>query len=442
MMRMRKIGIVLILGGLLVWGVIGAAVALDIARPSLSTPTALTLPPTRAAIRASTVPSETPTAKPTAIPSTVTPTLPPDTPVIPIPTLPPSTNPPTDSPLPITSPAPSLAAVESPSASAGTPNGCPLPAGWVVYSVTNGDTLFGFQLGSKNTVSVDQIMAANCLKSKFLAIGQVIYLPPGVAANAPKVDDSPAEGASLPAGLNRTPKCPCTLSIRSGWRREQIAAALDAIPVGFTGRDFLAVTNGGVTVSGFGALSSKPAAASLEGFLYPGTYTIQNDTTAQGLRDTLLRAFEAAIPEGLRNDAAGRGLSFYEALILASVVQRESYSPIEQVKVASVMYNRMAAGKALSSTVTVQYAIGRSGAWWPGVTGTDLKNRSKYNTYIWLGLPPTPISNPDFNAINSTIHPAQTDFQYFNSSCEGPGNFYTVTYEEFEAMLKKCGVLK
>jgi UPF0755 protein len=107
-----------------------------------------------------------------------------------------------------------------------------------------------------------------------------------------------------------------------------------------------------------------------------------------------------------------------------------------------VMYNRMAAGKALSVTVTVQYAIGRPGAWWPKVTGADLKNRSKYNTYIWLGLPPTPIGSPNFDAINSTLNPAQTSYQYFSASCDGPGNFYTETYAEFEAKLRACGQIK
>jgi UPF0755 protein len=444
---MRKFGFFIVIGGILFWLAVGALVLVDLAQPVPTTPTPdpLVMIATRF-----------PTATPSEIPRSPTPfptvTKIADTPIVeitqmaavnsPVPTSEPRT--PTVPPG-ISTTAPSSAPTVAPIISTPAPTnatGCTPPVGWVAYTVTNGDTLFGFQLGSDNKVSVEQIMQANCMNSKFLALGQVVYLPPGVGANAPKIDDGPNGGPSLPAGLSRTANCPCYLSIREGWRREQIAAALDTIPVGFTGRDFLAVTNAGVAVSGFGFLSSKPSSASLEGFLYPGRYTIQNDTTAQGFRDMLLSAFDRAIPEGLRNDAAAHNMSFYEAVILASIVQRESYSPIEQVKVASVMYNRMAAGKALASTVTVQYAVGRAGAWWPKVTGTDLKNRSKYNTYIWLGLPPTPISNPNFDAINSTIHPAQTNYQYFNGSCDGPGNFYTATYEEFEAKLRACGVIK
>jgi UPF0755 protein len=99
----------------------------------------------------------------------------------------------------------------------------------------------------------------------------------------------------------------------------------------------------------------------------------------------------------------------------------------------------MAAGKALASTPTVQYAIGRPGAWWPRVTGTDLANRSHYNTYIWLGVTPTPISNPDASAIQATIYPANTTYQYFSGNCDAPGNMYATTWEEFDAMLKHCG---
>ncbi len=320
----------------------------------------------------------------------------------------------------------------------GTPGGCVPPDGWIAYSVTTGDTLFGFQLGSDGKLTVDAILSGNCLKSKLLSIGQVIYLPSGVAQNSPKVDDGPANGTLLPAGLTRKARCPCALTIHSGWRLEQIAAAIDAIPVGFTGRDFLAVTAAGVGVTSFSFLSSKPASASLEGFMFPTTYTLDNATTAQGFRDKALQAFDAAIPANWRSDATAHGFTLYQTIVFASIVQRESYAASEQVKIASVFYNVMAAGKALAATPTVQYAIGGPGAWWPKVNAAALKNRSRYNTYIWLGLPPTPIASPDASAIHASIYPAQTDYLYFSGNCDAPGNFYTRTYEEFSAMLQHC----
>lgn len=317
-------------------------------------------------------------------------------------------------------------------------SGCTPPSDWVAYSVTAGDTLFGFVLGSQGRLTVEQIAQGNCLTSKVLTLGQVIYLPPGVAQNSPKIDDG-SGGTLLPAGLSRHAKCPCTITVHSGWRLEQIAAEIDTVPVGFTGRDFLAVTSGSAPVDGFSFLSDKPSGASLNGFIFPGTYTLDNSTTAMDFRNQALRAFDAAMPAQWRVDATKHGLTFYQTIALASIVQRESYASVEQVKIASVEYNRMAAGKALASTPTVQYAVGRPGAWWPRVTGTDLANRSRYNTYIWLGVTPTPISNPDASAIQATIYPANTNYQYFAGNCDAPGNMYAVTWDEFDAMLKHCG---
>jgi len=433
---MRRAGALLIIGGLVAWLLIGGAVLFSLIEPGPALPTiAATIQPTRVAIQpsATATPTTSATPEPTITPFVQPPTALPET------TTPTTMAVVTNTPALIASGTPVSTSTAAPTRSA---SGCAPPDGWTTYTVGPGDTLFGFVLGSKNTLTVEQIMQANCLKSKLLSLGQVLYLPPGAAANAPKVDDGPAEGPSLPAGATRKAACPCTLSIRAGWRREQIAAAIDTVPVGFTGRDFLAVTGPGITVSGFAFLEGKPATASFEGFLFPGSYALENTSSATDLRDMLLRAFGAAVPEGLRAEAASRGLSFYAVVALASVVQRESYAPSEQVQIASVFYNRMAAGKALSSTATVQYAVGRAGAWWPKVVAADLKNRSRYNTYIWLGVPPTPISNPNLDALLSTLRPAQTNFQYFAGDCNGGGNFYTATYAEFEEKLKACGVLK
>jgi LysM repeat protein len=403
-------------------------VATFTALPTIAVPVTPTLAPTV---------TESPTATFTALP-----TQPPPTQVALVVTGVPVL--PTTDPVPATAAIPITPTVTLPPTDAPTKpaSGCTPPSGWVTYTVTTGDSLFGFQLGSQNTVTVDQIISANCLKSRFVNVGQLIYLPPGVAANAPKIDDSPGGSAGvLPAGAKRVAACPCKITVRSGWRREQIAAAVDQAKVRFTGGDYLAVTGANAAVN-FSFLADKPAGASLEGFLFPGTYTLDNQSSAQSFRDMQLRAFDSAVNGTLRADATKRGLSFYQTITLASIVQRESYAPVEQVKVASVMYNRMAKGMTLSATVTVQYMIGRSGAWWPTVKGSDLKNQNKYNTYIWKGVTPGPISNPDLGTITSTIYPAETPYLFFNGSCDGPGNYYAVTYAEFEAYLKKCGVLK
>jgi hypothetical protein len=345
-------------------------------------------------------------------------------------------DPPTVHPVPNT-PGP----VQGPSNSTGWnagSNGCAAPEGWVAYSVQPGDTLFGFVLGAKGQTTVDAIMTANCLKSKSLAIGQRVFLPPGAGENSPKVDDSvPAPNADSagPSGSTRSAKCPCRLQVRAGWRLEQIAAAVDSTPVGFSGAAFLAVTKAGAAVPDHGFLRSRPAGKSLEGFMYPGAYTLQNDTSAAQFRDMMLSAFGAAVSAQVQADSAGRNLSFWQVVVMASIIQRESYSASEQKLIASVFYNRMAAGKALASTVTLQYALGRPGNWWPPV-GKAINTKMAYNTYIYLGLPPSPIGSPGLEAILAAVYPAQTDYLYFSAKCGGGGNFYVQSFGEFKQGLQ------
>lgn len=306
-------------------------------------------------------------------------------------------------------------------------NGCLVPEGWVAYTVQQGDTLFAFQLGASragNPATVDEIMLANCTDTTLLQLGQVLYLPVGAADNAPSSE--PAAPA-LPAGVSRTANCPCTLTIQPGWRLEQIADQINRIPVAFSGADFLAVTGKGSTLPARDFLASVPAGSGLEGFMLPGSYTLQNDTSAIGLRDMVLDAFG--------NNAAGiiagaQGMTPYEAVILASIIQRESGDANEQLLVSSVFHNRLATGRAFAATVTIQYALGYAGDWWPrlqsGQTGID----SPYNTYRFPGFTPTPISNPSLSALQAAVSPAQTDYIYFTGNCRGPGNVYAATYEE------------
>ncbi len=418
MRDVKPAALVLIILGVLAWLIVGGILLIDSARPVPVEPTA---PPTRIAIRPTDVPTVTPL--PTMIPAT---TLPPPTP----------TDPPTQPPITATPSALSATTLPDTVAATAQSSGCAPPEGWVTYSVEEGDTLFGFQLGSQGALTVDAIMHANCLKTKLLSVGQSLYLPPGVADKAPKIDNGPAEGPSLPAGLSRTAQCPCSITVRAGWRLEQIAALVDKTPVGFTGRDFMVTVSASAPLPSFGFLSSKPPSVSLEGFLFPGSYNLDNTTTAVQFRDQLLSAFDANVNAQMRADAGAHGLNLYQVVVMASIVQRESYYPEQQKLIASVFYNRIAANKGIASTVTVQYALGQPGNWWPRVVGSQINLKSPYNTNIRLGLPPTPISSPDLGAILSTIYPAQTDYQYFAKACNAPGNFFTRTFEEFEQGLK------
>jgi len=305
---------------------------------------------------------------------------------------------------------------------------CNPPDNWERYVVQPDDTLFAFSLGAGGEVTVDELMAANCLDSRYLFVDQIIFLPPGAAENAPPSVPYVSAG-ELGVSGPRTPNCPCTIRISAGWRREQIAEAINASQTQFTGGDFLAATGPDATAP-FDFVSQRPPGTSMEGFLFPGTYTAQNDTTAEQFRDMLLSAFAANVTPQMRADAAAQGVSFYQALIIASIVQREVHGPETQKIVASVYYNRYRAGNRLATTVSVQYALGGSGNWWPRVTASGLKVESPYNTYTRAGLPPTPINSPGLGAIVAAIYPAQTEYRYHTMSCDGSGEAFAATYEE------------
>lgn len=326
-----------------------------------------------------------------------------------------------------------LIVTNTPEGTSALPTPCTPPVGWVAYRVQEGDTWFGFQLGSNNTATVEALLQANCTTSKALFIGQTVYLPPGAADAAPKIDiDAPP-----PSGPSRAANCPCSLRVREGWRLEQIAAAVNRLPLGFSGQDFLAVTGSNAPgLDAYGFLASKPAGKTLEGFMFPGDYTVENTTSALDFRNMLLNAFAAAVPGDVSAALAGRGLSLWEGINLASIVQRESYEPEAQKLIAGIFYNRRAREMGIASFATLQYALGAPGNWWPRITRANLNTETPYATHRYKGLPPSPISSPGLGAIYAVAYPTASDYLYFSAKCGGGGNFYARTFEEFQQGLK------
>jgi UPF0755 protein len=172
--------------------------------------------------------------------------------------------------------------------------------------------------------------------------------------------------------------------------------------------------------------------------MLPGAYALDNSTDAVAFRDMVLNAFSANVGQDLEAGAAAQGLSFWQAVNMASIVQRESRDPGDQPLVASVFYNRLRSERGLGATVTIQYVLGRPGDWWPRLRSGDANLDTRYNGNRYKGLPPTPISNPGLNALRAVAFPAQTDYLYFSTRCDGLGHFYASTFEQFEAGLN-CG---
>ena len=125
----------------------------------------------------------------------------------------------------------------------------------------------------------------------------------------------------------------------------------------------------------------------------------------------------------------------YEAVTIASLIEREAVKDEERPLIASVIFNRLAAGQALEIDATVQFGIGQPGNWWPPLAGLDLRSQpGPYNTYVVGGLPAGPISNVRKSSLEAVAYPAQTPYLYYQARCDGSGfhNFAT-TYEEHVA---------
>ncbi len=223
-----------------------------------------------------------------------------------------------------------------------------------------------------------------------------------------------------------------TFVILAGWRAEEIAAALPTSGLSISPDEFLrAVRN----PSPVWLPSELRISGSLEGYLFPGEYRFSRDASVQDLLQAFVSRFNNEVGQGLREGFAKQGLSVAEAVILASIVQREGVVPDERPMIASVFLNRLSIGMRLDADPTVQYAVGyqpERGGWWVNpITRADLEFDSRYNTYLYAGLPPGPICNPSLSALQAVAFPAQSPYYYFRARCDQSGlHLFAVTYEE------------
>lgn len=169
-------------------------------------------------------------------------------------------------------------------------------------------------------------------------------------------------------------------------------------------------------------------APTIEGFLYPDTYFFPPYTKADYIIKTMYSNFTKNLPDNFAEKTAERGLSFYEALILASIVQKETYIDYEAPLVASVFYNRLKARMRLQADPTIIY--GKYAEFDGNISKKDLQDgRNPYNTYVIRGLPPTPIANPDKQSLEAVVNPADTKYYYFVAKQDGT-HVFSRNYDE------------
>ncbi|MHB8362079.1 MAG: endolytic transglycosylase MltG [Patescibacteria group bacterium] len=164
---------------------------------------------------------------------------------------------------------------------------------------------------------------------------------------------------------------------------------------------------------------------SLEGFLYPGTYEVPKNANAKYIINKELNSFEnnVYIPYTKSQIANTDTLNFYQNIIIASIVRRETLYNQDKPLVANIFIRRHNAGIPLGSDATVQYMLGFDNSeqkWWrSNITAQDLSINSPYNTRLNAGLPPTPICSPGLVSIKSTFKSTPNPYWYFLSGKNG-----------------------
>jgi UPF0755 protein len=218
--------------------------------------------------------------------------------------------------------------------------------------------------------------------------------------------------------------------ILPGWRMEEVAAAMPTSGLDITPDQFLQAAR--QPPSNFDFL---PTGSSAEGFLFPGEYILPRAIQAEQLVPLLMNNAALALTSEMRAGFSRQNLDVYQAVTLASIIQREAVMPEEQPTIASVFLNRIAAGMRLETDPTVQYALGFNSelnTWWKvPLSSEDLVINSPFNTYQNAGLPPGPISNPSLSALQAVAYPAQTPYYYFRARCDGSGlHNFSETYDQ------------
>lgn len=222
-----------------------------------------------------------------------------------------------------------------------------------------------------------------------------------------------------------------TFVVLPGWRVEEIAESLATSGLPVTYDEFL------------DAVKAPPrqfefllGASTVEGFLFPDSYVFsRNISSGEEMIADMVRNFNAQLTPELTNGFEKQGLTVYQAVTLASMVEREAVQEEEQAQIASVYLNRFKIGMKLDADPTVQYAIGYNflqQTWWTNpLSLLDLQVNSVYNTYIYEGLPPTPIANPSLSALRAVAFPADTPYLFFRAKCDGSGfHEFSETFDE------------
>jgi UPF0755 protein len=243
--------------------------------------------------------------------------------------------------------------------------------------------------------------------------------------------EAPFDRVTVPEGL----------SVFAGAGEDAPGPLVEAVAEidGFEEEDAMAILSSGALRSAY----QPEGQASLEGLLFPDTYRVEEDEELDALLARMVERFDQVARDLGYDDATSRireatggqvQVSPYEAIIVASLIERETKVAEERGMVARVIYNRLAVDNPLGIDASTVYALGGRAP----ETQSDVNVDSPYNTRTNAGLPPTPIAVPGEAAMRAALEPTPGDWFYYVLTDESGRHTFTVTAEEFERAAAEC----
>ncbi|MBI2844417.1 MAG: endolytic transglycosylase MltG [Armatimonadetes bacterium] len=180
----------------------------------------------------------------------------------------------------------------------------------------------------------------------------------------------------------------------------------------------------------------------MEGYLFPDTYLVPVEADAQEVIGLMIEAFKSKVAEPFADEVAkiaadnspeSNAAALHRVVIVASMIEREAKTPQDRPLISAVIWNRLRLGMKLEIDATVQYAHGNHR---PRLYYRDLELDSPYNTYLYAGLTPGPISNPGLDSIEAALHPAKSNYLYYVARADG-SHVFSRTVEQHNAAKKR-----
>jgi UPF0755 protein len=200
------------------------------------------------------------------------------------------------------------------------------------------------------------------------------------------------------------------VTIPEGYNVQMVAALLAEKGLGEADR-FMELAKEGEFARGLGV-----PADSLEGFLFPDTYSWPKGLSEEDILSRMVSKYSSVFTDAMRSRAEEMGMSEFEVVTLASIIEKETGAPEEREQVSAVFHNRLKKGYRLQTDPTVIYGLKNFNG---DLTKKDLRTDHPYNTYTRSGLPVGPIANPGEASLKAVLSPARVSYLYFVARGDG-----------------------